>query len=251
MGMCMYVLALLFALLLAGCAKDKTKDTMSADELSKKAHAYIKKNKQESAIPYLVELITRFPENPQVGKYKILLAELNFKESNYTVAKELYDNFSQFYPSDKHAEYAKYKTVLSSFYQMLPADCDQSYTEETIKQCKEYLANTALIKYRKDVEDILASSQERLAEKEIYVFNFYLSKKQFDAAQSRLKYLKTTFAANTVLEPRLLYLEYKLATKAKKAEEASASMEKLLKQYPESPFTGMAQALNNKQTFIF
>lgn len=247
----MFVFALPFILLFAGCAKDKTKEQLKADELSQKALAHVKKHKQSSAIPYIEELVTRFPDHQNISKYRMLLAELHFKEGNYALAKELYENFCQFYPADKQAEYAKHKAILSSFYQALPSDCDQTYTEETVKQCNEYLANPALTKYRKDVQDILTSSQERLTEKEIYVFNFYLGRKQFDAARSRLKHIREKFAANKALEPRLLYLEYKLAAKEKKRNEALVCMNKLEKDYPSSAFTTMAHSLHNKQTFVF
>jgi outer membrane assembly lipoprotein YfiO len=247
----MYGLALLFVFLLAGCAKDKTKETMTAEELVKKATMHVNAQEQEDAIPYVKELIERFPDHAKISGYKMLLAELYFKEANYTAAKTIYSHFNEFYPSDKRAEYAKYKTILSAFYQTLPADCDQSYTEETIKECKEYLANKGLNNYRKDIENILTSCNERLTEKEIYVFNFYLGRKQFDAARNRLKYLKKTHAENKALEPRLLYLEYKLAAKEKNTTEATAAFNALHAQYPGSQFTTMADSLNNKRTFLF
>ncbi len=245
----MYALALILALLVSGCAKHKTKDTMNAEELAKKAQAHIKNKKHENAIQYVTELVARYPDHPRAGKYKILLAELQFKAENYSAAKELYDNFSEFFPSDKHAEYARYKTILSSFFQTLPADCDQSYTEETVTLCKDYLSKDTLSKYRNDVEKILAQNQERLAEKEISVFNFYLGKKQFDAARSRLAYLKEKFSSDTTLEPRIVYLEYKLALREKKSDIALEHMNKLLTAYPESQFATMALHRNNKYSF--
>ena len=244
-----YAPFLVIALLLTGCAKHKTKDTMNADELAAKAHGYIKKKKHDDAIQYVGELISRYPDHPKVGKYKILLAELQFKAKNYSAAKELYDNFSEFFPSDKHAEYARYKTILSSFYQTLPADCDQSYTEETVKLCKDYLGKDSASKYRSDVEKILAQNQERLADKEVYVFDFYLRKQQFDAARSRLAYLKEKFGKQETLQPKIAYLEYKLALKEKKYDLADEHKNKLLASYPESRFAGMAEQLDNKYNF--
>jgi len=246
----MYAFALLFILLVAGCAKNQTKETMTAKELGNKAASYIKTHQSASAIPYLEELISRFPEDANVGKYKILLAELHFKEENYTVAKELYNHFSEYYPSDKQAEYAKYKTILSAFNQTLPADCDQSYTEETIKQCKEYMANPTLTHYRTNIESILNRCNERLAEKEIYVFNFYLGRKQFEAAHSRLNYIKKAYAENKSLEPRLLYLEYKLASKEKNTEIAQQTFNRLHTQHPESRFTAMADSFKHNHSFM-
>ena len=247
----MYVLIVIFALLMGGCAKNKTKETMNAEELAHKAQAYIKAKKHDDAVPFIAELLARYPDHQKIGKYKILLAELQFKAGNYSQAKELYENFSEFFPADKYAEYARYKTILASFYQTLPADCDQSYTEETVKLCKDYLTNNTSSKYRSDVEKMLAQNQERLADKEIYIFNFYLGKKQFDAARTRLAFLKEKFAHIPNLEPRLAYLAYKLALKEKKKDEALLQMDILQNKYPGSPFISMAQNLSTKHTFIF
>jgi len=222
---------------------------MNAEELATKAHAYIKNKRHDDAIQYVGELISRYPDHAKVGKYKILLAELQFKAKNYRAAKELYDNFSEFFPADKHAQYARYKTILSSFYQTLPADCDQSYTEETARLCKEYLSKSGASKYSKDVKKIFAQSQERLAEKEVYVFDFYLRKQQFDAARNRLAYLKEKFAHESTLEPRIAYLEYKLALKEKKYDVADQQKNKLLANYPTSRFAEMAVHLGNKYNF--
>ena len=224
---------------------------MSAEELSSKAQSYIKTKKTDDAIPFISELITRYPDHAKIGKYKILLAELQFKAKNYAGAKELYEHFSEYFPSDKHAEYARYKSILSAFYQTLPADCDQSYTDQTVKLCKDYLAQTQLKKYRTDVEKILAKNQERLAEKEMYIFDFYLGKKQFDAARARLAYLKDHYATLPNIAPRLAFLSYKLALKEKKQDEALIQLNELQQHFPESNYVQMAQNLNTKSTFIF
>lgn len=244
-----YALVVIATLLIAGCAKHKTKETMNAEELTTKAHAYIKNKRHDDAIQYVGELISRYPDHAKVGKYKILLAELQFKAKNYSAAKELYDNFSEFFPADKHAQYARYKTILSSFYQTLPADCDQSYTEETARLCKEYLAKSPTSKYSKDIEKIFAQSQERLAEKEVYVFDFYLRKQQFDAARSRLAYLKEKFGKEATLEPRIAYLEYKLALKEKKYDLADEHKNKILASYPNSRIAEMTVQLDNRYNF--
>ncbi len=250
--MVMYGLLFGLVLLTSGCAKEKTKDTMTRDELTRKAQSYIKQERYEDAIPYVAKLVTRFPDDANIAKYKILLAELHFKDAQYAGAKDIFESFTQYYPSDKRSEYAKYKTIVSSFYQTLPADRDQTYTEETVKLCGDYLSNLALQKYRTSIQDILKSCNERLLDKEIYVFNFYLSKKKFDAARGRIKQLKEKFvASNKTLEPRVLYLEYKLAMKEKKSEQAKLNLKKLMAEYPQSPFATMAQALDSKPLFFF
>jgi len=235
-----------------GCSKQKTKDDMTLPELAKKTTALLEKKKYDDAITHLETLIARFPDNPNVGKYKMLLAELYFKREEYPSAQELYEHYNQFYPSDTSAEYAKYKSLLAMHYQTLRSECDQTETEETVRLCNEYLQNNQYTKYRKDVLDIKKTCTDKLIDKEVYVFNFYLKQDQFDAAHSRLKSLKDKYlAANKSIEPRLLYLETKLAQREKNKKVLHERLDLLMQKYPESQFTQMAQGLISRPTFVF
>jgi outer membrane assembly lipoprotein YfiO len=247
-----YLFALGLALALAGCAKEQTKETMQADELAKKATSYADKKKYEEACSYLEELIARFPDNPNISNYKIMLAELYFKDEKFEPAQILYDHFNQFYPADKQAEYSKYRSILSKFYQTLKTDCDQSDTEDAIKLCDEYVQNTSFKKYRKEILDIQHTCESRLIDKEVYVFNFYVRDGKYDAARNRLKFLKDKYLANNpALEARLLFLECKLAQKEKDSTTVKQKLDALTTKYPESQFTQMAQGLNTRAPFIF
>ncbi len=236
----------------AGCSKQRTKEDMTLPELAQKTTAFLEKKKYDDAISHLETLIARFPDNPNVGMYKMLLAELYFKREEYPSAHELYEHYNQFYPSDKSAEYAKYKSLLAMFYQTLRAECDQTETEEAVRLCDEYLQNKQYDQYRKDVLDIKKTCTDKLIDKEVYVFNFYLKQDQFDAAHNRIKSLRDKYlAANKTLEPRLLYLETKLAQREKNKKVLHERLDLLMQKYPESQFTQMAQGLTAQPTFIF
>ena len=237
---------------LQGCAKQKNRQDLNAEELRSKALAYIQKKDYDAAVNYLEQLITKNPDHPQIAKYKLLLAESCFKAGRYPSATQLFEHYNQFYPSDQRAEYSKYKALLSKFYQTLRTDCDQTETEETVKICQEYLNNPAYTKYRTDVADIKRTCEQKLIDKEVYVFNFYMKQEKYDSAENRLKYLRKTYLPNnSALEARLLYLECKLAQKQKNQEKIKESLEKLVSQYPESQFTQMAEALTTKSPFFF
>lgn len=246
---------LLGVLLFAGCAKEKTKEKMSFEELSDKAIALAKKKKRESSIAHLEQIILRFPDHANVGKYKLMLAEMYFKDEKYAAAHEMYNHFSQFYPADKRAEYAKYKAILAMFYQTLRTDCDQSETEDTLNLCNEYIENKAFNEHRNDVVDIQKSCENRLIEKEIYVYNFYLRRSELEAAQNRLNSIKEKYLgqnnSNIALEAQLLYLDCKLAYKQKNLDRYKKNLSQLEQMHPKSHFTEMAHALPRKNTFIF
>jgi len=194
--------------------KNKKREKMTYAELSEKVQKCLAKKHIKEAIPYQEEIVSRYADRQDIAKNKLQLAELYFKIKEYAAAREVFDNFSQFYPSDPKAEYAKHKAIKAVFAENLQMDCDQSETEMTVALCKEYLESQHFNTYRKEVVDIKAQCENKLIDKEIYVFNFYMRKHEFDAARNRLNHLKENYlASNESLKPRLLELEHKLLSK--------------------------------------
>ncbi len=242
-----------FLSLLSSCAKQtKTKEEMNFDELKEKTFVCLETKDHETAIEYLEQIVALHSERTDIAKYKMLLAETYLKDGNHTAAHEMFEHFNQFYPSDKLAEYSKYKSILSKFYQTLRTDCDQTPTEETIKLCKNYLNTSEYKQYSKDIEDIKRTCTQKLIDKEIYVFDFYMSKQQYDAARKRIDFLKATYLCeNQELEPRILFLECKLAKQQKQSDLLNNNLVTLASKYPDSQYTSMGQALVARNNFIF
>jgi outer membrane assembly lipoprotein YfiO len=241
-----------FLALVLGCAKEQKKETMSFDELAARAESAAKTKKHDDAIAFLDEALSRFGDHAKIHNVKIGLADVQFDNENYPVAQVLYEQFNQFYPADPRAEYAKYKSILSMYRQALDVHCDQTETEETVKLCREYLQNAAYKKFHKEITDIQKLCENKLFNKEIYVFNFYCRRGKYDAAHHRLKTLKSKFAGSLAAhEDQVLYLECKLAQKEKNKKLIRQNLDELIKKYPMSEFTLMAQGLTAKRPFIF
>ena len=245
-------LGFIMLLFLANCAKNKSKEDMSFEELEKKSVAYLEKKRYDDASEYLEQIIAKFSDRADIHRFKMILADTYFKAGNYPSACQMYDHYNQYYPSDRNAEYSKYQSVLAQFYQTLKTDCDQTATEETIKRCCSYLETNGYQQYKRDVQDIQNTCEHKLINKEIYVYNFYLQQEKYDAAKNRLNYLKTHYLPKKkTLEPQLLYLECKLAQKQQDNKLIQKNVETLFSQYPESQFTRMTQSLFNKREFEF
>ena len=240
-------------LLLASCAKQpKDKDEMGFDELKKNSLVSLEKKKYDEAAKHLERIVAKYPEHENAHKHKLALADTYFKMGKYPAAEKIYSHYSNYYPSDPKAEYARYKSIRSQFYQTLRVDCDQTATEQTIKLCNTYKDNANFQKYSKDVTDIQNTCEHKLINKEIYVYNFYLKQQKFDAAQNRLDYLRTNFLdKKKSIEPRVLYLECKLAQRQKKTVDLEQKLEQLFSKFPQSQYTRMAQSLVTRGKFRF
>ncbi len=196
--------------------------------------------------------MARFSDQQDIAQHKLALAEIYFKLGKFPSAYELYSHFAQFYPSDEKAEYAKYQAILSKFYQTLRLDCDQTTTLETTRLCREYLGNSSFKGYINDVRDIQNTCEQKLIDKEVYVFNYYLKQKKYQAAQNRIKTLEKEYLPkNPKLEDRILYLKCQLAKAQRKHQEFKETFDLLTTKYPLSQFTQLAQGHKKKTSNFF
>ncbi len=244
-GLCLFML---------GCSKQdkKNSDEMKFVELKKQALTHLDKGNKRDAVFFLEKMVAHHSDNQHVGLYKLMLADLYFKMSRHIQSYEMYQHFHELYPADQKAEYASYKAILSKYYQTLRTDCDSTATEQTLRLCKGHLQNPTYINYQKDVSDIENTCRKKIVDKEVYVYNFYLREGKVQSARNRLKYLREEHLPKSVsLEPRLLYLESKLAKHEKNLDLMQEKMKHLAVSYPNSQYTRMARGLSQRARRFF
>ncbi len=239
-------------LFLGGCAKVKERGDMTLDELKTKTTALLKKQDYSEAAEYLQLIITKFPEDPKLGNYKISLANCKFNNAEYEPAYQLYENFHQYYPSDKRAEYAKYRATLCKFNQSLSFDRDQSTTEAAMRLLKSYQDIPTYQKYRTQVDKMYETCVQKMITKELYICKFYIKHGKLQAAEKRLEQARKLYGTHKDLDASLLYLECKLESKRGNQPVFNEKLDKLVKHYPDSQYTHMAENLVKKPIdFIF
>jgi len=164
-------------------------------EQLEEVYAYTQKHKVDAAL--LVELLTRLialsDNHAGVKQYKLQLADTHFSMNHIEIAATFYEDFAIMYPSSNETEYALYKAVLCMFQVSLAPDKDQTNTKKTISLVKDFLKKVKSAQLKSEAEQIMQTCNDRLYEHEVYVFNFYLKKKNFTASRMRLDYIDKTF----------------------------------------------------------
>ncbi|MCF7900001.1 outer membrane protein assembly factor BamD [Candidatus Babeliales bacterium] len=167
----------------------------------------------EKALFYVDKLLARLKDSVLIKNYKLVRADILFEQGSLKSALEAYGEFLSLYPGSNHAEYAHYKKTLCAFYQTLSSDRDQGPTRDTIKLAESYLEKgDAYKKYSQDIKEIKSHCLALLYENETHVFEFYLKKRSFKAADKRLAFMKKEF--NSVIpesQAHVLQLECRLA----------------------------------------
>lgn len=239
---------------LTGCKKQKpVKKNPSFDDLKENVAVASTENQSDATTAYLEKMVAKYPDHPDIPDYKIKLADQYLKEGKFDSAYEFYQHFSRLYPAHEKVEYAKYQAIVSKYYQTLKIsrECDSSDTQETLRLCQTYLADSSCRVHRDKVAELQATCEERLLDKEIHVYNSYLRRGKYQSASNRLAYLKETFLPkDDSLKPRILYLECKLAQKQNDGDLATKNLETLIADFPESQFTRMAEGLMSRGTIF-
>lgn len=245
------IAAAAFIFVLSGCAKVKEKSEMTLDELKTKATVLLKQKDYEDAAEYLQLIITKFPDHPKLANYKISLANCKFNNGDYESAYQLYENFHLNYPSDKRAEYAKYKAAMAKFKQVKDFERDQKATEATLQVCKNYTDVPLYQKYKTQIDAIHQACLHKLIQKELHICKFYIKHGKHQAAAKRIELFKKLYGDQKEFKDQLLFLECKLASKSGNESELSTKIDALTKNHPESPYIKLTENLVKKPDEFF
>lgn len=168
---------------------------MNYREMGERKNILISYNDKATAIKYLEKMIPLCDDLEEKGTIILELADFYFDCGNFKNAELRYKEFYTFYPGNKNIEYAHYKAILCSFQGIYSADRDQTKTKETLTLTADFLQNNErFTTYRKDVLSVQLQCQKRIFDSEASIFNFYLNRCNFKAAQMRLEKLEKDFS---------------------------------------------------------
>jgi len=179
---------------------------------------YIQTHKMDLAmiIETLNRLIALSDNHAGVKQYKLELADTHYKMHHIEIAATLYEDFNVMYPGSSETEYVLYKAVACMFEVSLAPDKDQTNTKKTIKLVKEFLKKAKNPDLVKEAHDIMQECYTKLYESEVYIYNFYMRKKNYKAVQMRLDYIARTFELTIPeLDKKIADLTLQLATAQK------------------------------------
>jgi outer membrane assembly lipoprotein YfiO len=145
----------------------------------------------EDAIKYTERWVLEATDPAELKKLRLELADLYFETGKFDRAGALFLQYISAYPGSDQREYAEYKGILCRFYGTLSSDRDQAKTHEAVALSDLYLGRPDInTTYSDEVKNIKMYCCKKLFEHEKMVFNFYLNRGSFKAAEKRLSYIK-------------------------------------------------------------
>ena len=243
------VLPLFFAfssVFLTACSsKDKTADT--AEGAYAIAQDFDKEELWERAIARYQEVKNKYPYSKYATMAELAIADCHFKDESFPEAQVAYQAFKDLHPKHPQIDYVTHRLGMS-FFKQLPATIDRDLTLATsaILYFDEVLEKYPNSEYFKEAREKREESYKMLAEKELYIAEFYFKREKYDSALTRYelllkKYPKLGFDAKALSQAAIS------ANRNGDLDRARKHLAELAKQFPgSSELTAAREELSNR-----
>jgi len=238
--------ALLFALLafgLGGCASDgkprPTSYTDNAQQLYEEGLEQADDGDYMLAIGTFEQVRNRFPYSSYAALAELRIADAEFDRGEYLAAIDAYNTFVKLHPSHPDVDWAAfrvgeahYKAIPSDFF-IFPASSERDTTEARAARTtlEDFITAYPDSRYVERARQLLAETLLLLARHELYVGDFYASRKRWEGAASRYETLLRSYPGVGLDEEATFKLVEALRRLGEK-ERAIAALQRLADRQP-------------------
>jgi outer membrane protein assembly factor BamD len=230
-----------------GCAGKKnagaTRQFLPATELVELAKQELAARDFRKARLYLERVSYSPAERPTLEPtVRLLLADVAFWQGDdfsLIEARSKYLDFASLYPSDPRAAYAQFQAGMASMRQVRSPARDQSQTRTAISDLREVLRRYPDTPFARAARFKMDEAEGYLAEHEYDVGAFYLKKKQYVAAENRLRSLLNTYPRYAERDKVYVALGRSLLGAGNESE-GKAFLERVVADYPGGKWAGAA-----------
>lgn len=175
---------LLFALI--SCSSADKKDSETPEALFAKAQELEKDERLEEAIKKYNDVKNKFPYSKLAAQAELAIGDTYFKQESFPEAQAAYMTFRELHPKHPQIAYVIHRIGMSVFNQ-LPDTIDRDLTlaNQAIGSFEEVIKNYPSSEYVAEAQKKKDACLKMLAEKEVYIANFYYKKGHYDTAFKR------------------------------------------------------------------
>jgi outer membrane protein assembly factor BamD len=235
---------LVLILSLSSCSSiEKIQGADKAETYFLRGEAYLKEGMYDQALEKFSLVKNKFPYSKYAIEAELRIADTYYDKESYLEAQKLYSLYSEFHPQDKKRDYAIFRSGMS-YYQLLPSaiDRDLGYAKNALVDFKTLMDMYSDSLYFKDALNKYTELKTRLAEKEIYIGNFYKKRKAYEAAVARYKTVIDEYP-DLGFDEKMYYEVANCYVKLNQKEEANYYVDMLLVKFPTGEYSGSARKL--------
>ena len=225
--------ALTLLLLLGGCGlfTQRPEVIPSATELYDKGEFELNRKRYEEARTNFRRIVERHPESSFAPRARFLMGEAFYREGEFDKAIKEFEAFMSFYPRHMIADLVQYRLAMSYYDQMKPVEQDQALTARALDHFKRLVKEYPESRYAPDGLAKIDICRGRLAQKELWVANFYWNQGNLIAVRQRLEVILKDYP-RTLVVPETLFLLAEVNAREGLAEDATKTFRRLAEEYP-------------------
>lgn len=130
----------------------------------------------------------KFPLTRYAVEADLEIANTYFLKGEYKGAIAAYESFRELHPENNNLPYVTYR-IGESYFADAPGSIDRDLTslKKGIQVYEDLINTYPRSKYVKEARAQIVAGKEKLAEKEIYIAEFYIRRRDYNAVVSRLQ----------------------------------------------------------------
>jgi outer membrane protein assembly factor BamD len=236
------VLAAALSVSLAGCAFFGSRpDTVRpAGILYEDGERLLLQAKYEGARDMFQRIVERHPESDLVPVARFLVGETFYRAGEYDKAVPEFEGFVTLYPGHQIADLGQYRLARSYFDAMPTLERDQGIATKALDEFQKLIPLYAESRYAPDALVKMDAARLRLAQKEMWVADFYVRQGKLESALPRYDAVLKEYP-RTASAPQALWQKAEALTRLGRTEDAAAALQRLVTDYPASEWSKRAR----------
>jgi outer membrane protein assembly factor BamD len=225
---------ILLAFFISHCVSYDKFDTSTAKGSYDLARQLEEDERFEEALLQYRDVKNRFPYSQYAVSSELQVAEIHFKKECFIEAQGAYQLFKELHPKHPKIDYVTFR-IGESIFMQLPStvDRDLSMAPAAIKEFEVLMRDYPQSTFLQDAKDKRRETLDMLAEKELYIADFYFRTDEWTPAVTRYEQYIRLYPGHQK-QPHAHYRAGLAAEKAGNNSKRKALFRALIEQYPKS-----------------
>ncbi len=168
-------------------ADPRSESDPTAEALYQDGIDYFDRERYARSISFFQKLRDDYPFSKEAEAAELKIAEAYYRNEDYIEADETYKNYLTFQPTGRHTHFVKYQLGRVNLDQFTGIDRDLEKVEAAKAYFESVIQDHPESEHVPDARKKLAETRAHLAEREIYVGNFYLKEENYLPARVRFE----------------------------------------------------------------
>lgn len=234
--------ALVVLAFLSACSAFRSRpDTVQpAAILYEEGERELLRGKYQPAREAFVRIVERHPESDLVPVARFLVGETYYRAEEYEPAAREFEQFVALHPGHAIADLGQYRLARSYFDQMPTLERDQAITGKALAEFEKLIRQYPESRYAPDTLVKIEACRLRLAQKELWIADFYVRAGNLPAAVQRYDAIVRDYG-RTAVAPQALYQKMDALLRLGRSDEAAGALRRLVDEFPASEWTRRAR----------